>query len=54
MAQANEQNIEGSAYLMLFCPVCMIPEALREKDDLSEEEVNHQPSEEIEQLKYDQ
>ena len=46
-AAPNEQNIEGAAFLMLFCPVCMVPEAIREKEEkIAKEEHLEEASEE--------
>lgn len=46
-AAPNEQNIEGAAFLMLFCPVCMVPEAIREKEEkIAKEEPLEEASEE--------
>jgi len=47
-AAPSEQNIEGAAFLMLFCPVCMVPEAIREREEkIAKEEENKEPTSEV-------
>ena len=44
-ATPSEQNIEGAAFLMLFCPACMIPGALEEEEEKQETEEKVEESE---------